>query len=175
MIGIPNKEPSDDHRFTVIREKINIFPDAMSRNMLDGMEHDDTVVFVSIGPGETHVTIVNGDGVSVDGWTAVFGWSSLCDIEIHHNEGSVYPVNKSMVIKALRSSLKLYGKTVDTGPYITSAKSHLKGALGYILDQTIGDAKEYDRIVIAAPDWMHGALSGCTSIRPHVDPRIQEL
>lgn len=163
------------HRFNVVKGKINIFPDAVSRNMLDAVDHDETVVFVSIGPGETHITVVNGEGISIDGWTAVFGWSSLCDIEIPHDEGAVFPANKSMIIKALRANLKLYGKQVDTMPYVSSAKSHLKSALGYILDQTVGDAKEVDRIVIAAPDWMHHTLCDCVSIRPHIDPEIQEL
>lgn len=163
------------HHFNVVKGKINIFPDSVSRNMLDAVDHDETVVFVSIGPGETHITVVNGDGISIDGWTAVFGWSSLCDIEIPHEEGSVYPANKSMIIKALRAKLRLYGKQVDTRPYVRSAKNHLKSALGHILDKTIGDAKEVDRIVIAAPDWMHQTLGDCVSIRPHIDPDIQEL
>ncbi|MFX4300058.1 hypothetical protein [Pseudosulfitobacter pseudonitzschiae] len=165
----------EQHHFNVVRGKINIFPDAVSRNMLEGVDHDETVVFVSIGPGETHITMVNGDGMSIDGWTAVFGWSSLCDIEIPHAEGPVFPVNKSMIIKSLRSTLRLYGQKVDTDPYVRSAKGHLKSALSYILDKTIGDAKEVDRIVIAAPDWMHPTLGDCIRIRPHIDPDIQEL
>ena len=163
------------HHFTVVREKINIFPDGLSPRMIDGVCDGEKVVFVSLGPGETHVTVVDDEGNSVDSWTAVFGWSSLCDIAIPNGEGQIYPVNQSMIERALRSSLRIYGRYVDTGGYTDAARAHMAGAIEHILDKTVGDAKEYDRIVIAAPVWMHGALNDCLRIRPHIDPDIQEL
>jgi hypothetical protein len=164
-----------NHHFRVIKGKINIFPDGFSPRMIDDVGDGERVVFVSLGPGETHVTVVDDEGHSVDSWTAVFGWSSLCDIGIGNGENQFYPANPSMIEKALRSALRIYGQNVDTSGFVRSARMHLSGAIGHILDQTVGDAKEYDRIVLAAPVWVHDALADCLGIRPHIDPVIQEL
>jgi len=166
---------SEDHGFRVVRDKINIFTDTLSQDIIEGIEDDQKVVFISVGPGETRVNVVDDDGRSMGAWTAVFGWSSLCDIEVTHRGDSLRMANLPMITKALRSSLRLYGQDVDTTGFIKSARSHLHGAICYIIDQTIADAREYDRIVLAAPVWLHEVLADCLEIRPHIDPVIQEL
>jgi len=165
----------DSHGFRVVRDKINIFTDVFSQDIIEGIEDHQNVVFISIGPGETRVNVLDDGGRSLSAWTAVFGWSSLCDIEIDHHGESLRMANLAMLTKALRSSLRLYGQDVDTKSFIESARAHLRGALSHIVDKTIGDAREYDRIILAAPVWLHDALAQCVEIRPHIDPAIQEL
>jgi hypothetical protein len=177
MADHPDKFPKthDDHAFRVVREKINIFTDVASREIIDGIEDNQKVVFISIGPGETRISVLDDEGRSVSAWTAVFGWSSLCDIEVDDKSGKIHLASVSMLTKALRSSLRVYGKSVDTKGFIAKSRTHLSGALSHIIDQTIGDAREFDRIILAASPWMHDALSECLEIRPHIDPVIQDL
>jgi hypothetical protein len=163
------------HGFHVVKEKINIFTDVSRPDVVEGIEDDQKVVYISIGPGETRVNVLDDEGRSLSSWTAVFGWSSLCDIEIRHGGDSLCMATLPMITKALRSSLRLYGQDVDTADFIGSARGHLHGALSHIIDQTIGDAREYDRIILAAPVWLHEVLKKCVEIRPHIDPVIQEL
>lgn len=161
--------------FGVTRREINIFPEVISPEMVDGIEDGEKVVFISIGPGETHINVVDNEGGALASWTAVFGWSNLCKLPISHKDALIYPTDRSMITKALRSSLRLYGEQVSTEAFISSAKSHLRYGISHIVDATIGDAKSYDRIVLAAPAWLHEALEDCLDIRPHINPEIQDL
>lgn len=168
-------EPFPGHEVRVVRDEITIFSDQVTRSFVGEVEDGQKVAFISIGPGETRVNVIDDEGRSILTWVAVFGWSSLCGVGIEHRGETVRPANLSMLTKALRSSLRLYGDEVDTRGFVSRARSHMRRALSHILDQTVGDAREYDRIILAAPPWLHEALGDSLSIRPHIDPTIQEL
>lgn len=172
---IPFTPKDGPHDFNVMRDKITIFPDAISREIFEGLHDAQKVVFVSVGPGETRVTVINDEGHCISAWIAVFGWSSLCEISIDHNGDDLRATNISMITRALHGTLRLYGEIVDTSAYKTKAAAHFKGALSHILDQTVGDAREYDKIILAAPEWLQDVLKGSLNIRPHIAPEIQDL
>lgn len=161
--------------FQIVQGKISIFPDAISRDVFEGVEDNQKVVFVTIGPGETRVNVLDDEGRSINAWIAVFGWSSLCGIQINHREKSLYASNIGMITKALRGSLRLYGEAVETSGFLNTARGHFHSGLSYILDQTIGGASEYDRIVLASPEWFQEVLKESINLRPHIDPVIQDL
>jgi hypothetical protein len=163
------------HDFRVERQKISIFPDAISPEIIEGIRDEQKVVFVSIGAGETRVNVIDDEGRSITSWVAVFGWSSLCSLRIDHEGDELRVKSVEMMTRALRGSLRRYGKEVDTSSFKAAARKHFQGALGYIVDQTVGDASEYDRIILASPEWLHDVLQDCLSIRPHIAPEIQEL
>jgi len=165
----------EGHDFRVDRENITIFPDAISREILDGIHDDQKVVFLSIGAGETRVNVIDDAGRSVVSWVAVFGWSSLCRLKIDHNGDELHATSIEMMTRALRGSMRRYGDVVDTSGFVRDARQHFQGALGYIVDQTVGDASEYDKIILASPEWLHNVLDDCLRIRPHIAPVIQDL
>ena len=51
----------------------------------------------------------------------------------------------------------------------------MRDSIGHILDRTIGSGSAYDRIVLAAPAWLHETLTGCLDLRPHIWSEIQDL
>ena len=63
----------DGHGFRVVRDKINIFTDVFSQDIIEGIEDNQNVVFISIGPGETRVNVVDDGGRSLSAWPADFG------------------------------------------------------------------------------------------------------
>lgn len=161
--------------FRVVRERIPIYPDEAVLDLLADIEDGQKLVYVSIGAGETRVNILDGEARSMGAWTAVYGWSSLSEIEVHHKGQLVDLSDLSLLTRALRASLRIYGEGVDTSDFIRSAKGNIKSAVGHILDKTIGAGKEYDRIILAAPHWLHGLLSECRDIRPHIASDIQDI
>lgn len=163
------------HDFRVQREKITIFPNEISHEIIEDIMDQQKIVFVSIGPGETRVNAINDEGHAIISWTAVFGWSSLCKLNIKHAGGDLNTSSITMMKNALKGSLRVYGRPVDTQEFTKDANKHFQGALGYIIDETIGSASEYDRIIFASPLWLHEILQGCLTIRPHISPEIQDL
>lgn len=137
--------------------------------------HGDTRVFVSIGAGETHVTILSAEGDCEDRWTAVFGWSFLCRLPFESADCTRVLESEALVSRAMRGSVKVYGRLVDTTDLIDKASVILKDALEDILSRTVGSGEIHDDIVLAAPPWMHGLLSSAVDIRPHILRDIREL
>lgn len=132
-------------------------------------------VFVTIGAGETHVTILDGEGVCTRGWTAVFGWSALCALPFDVSGREVTFDEEALVARALTGSARIYGKQADTSTFLDAAKSLFFEAIEQILSRTIGSGTAYDTIVLAAPDWLHGALQAVIGLRPHILPEIREI
>ena len=163
------------HDINVVRERIAIFPENISSEMIDEIGDGQKLVYVSIGTGETRVNVVDEEGRPLISWTAIFGWSSLCGIEIEHEGAPIHVDSLAMIVNALRGSLRRYGRIVDTSEFRVLSSARFKLAIGDILDQTIGDACEYDRIILAAPEGLHDILGGSLKLRPHIDPVIQDL
>ena len=157
------------------RERITVFPEKVSRETDDDAGDESRFVFVSIGPGETRVSVIDGEGRSVMSWTAIFGWSSLCRIQIRHDGVQFNITDIDRITKALRGVYRRYGAIVDTSDFRKRSESDFRKAISDILDQTIGDASEYDRIIFAAPEGLHGVLGDSLELRPHIDSVIQVL
>lgn len=162
-----------NHSFEVIRGRIGIFAQRYASTQFD-MGGGERIVIVSLGAGETQITVLNDEAEAEVQWTAVFGWSSLCDV-LEPQDAGVVLKGPEQISRALKGTLRLYGRSVNTDEALGLAQAHLRGALSYILDETIGRGEEFDRILIAAPCWCHDALEGCMDLRPHVAPEIQDL
>lgn len=132
-------------------------------------------VFVTIGAGETHVTILDGEGICARGWTAVFGWSAVCALPFQAGGRDVTFDEEALVARALTGSARIYGLQVDTSSFLEAARSLFLEAIEQILSRTIGSGTAYDTIVLAAPDWLHGALQTVLGLRPHILPDIREI
>lgn len=163
--------PDDRLPKLVIETRIGIYAENLAQcdfEVLDG----ETIVMVSIGLGETHVTVLSDEARLRSHWTAVFGWSALTSIQID-KDGSRPELNE--LPRALRGQLRRYGAPLGTDGFLSSARELLRNAIGHILDRTIGTGSSYDRIVIAAPPWLHEAVHPCLDLRPHIWNEIQDL
>jgi hypothetical protein len=167
-----NDQPTPS--FTVVQSQISIFKDGARPDFLDGLEDGQRAVYISIGPGETHVAVVDEMPSIRSSWTAIFGWSSLCGLRIRHRDELISPDSQAMIAKALRGSLKRYGHPVDTDGFIAEAEQRFRTSLAYIMDQTIGEGSEFDKIIFSAPEWLIPALAKSHDLRPHIDPEIHD-
>ena len=160
-----------EHRFGVVERQIGIFTEELSRPKFETADGEE-IVMVSVCLGQTHVTVISDEAHRSSQWTAAFGWSSLTGIAV----GAGLPqLTLDEIPRALRGQLRRYGARVRTDGFTEAARAHMRGAIGAILDQTIGDGAGYDRIVLAAPAWLHEAVSGCLDLRPHIWSEIQDL
>lgn len=167
---------SDPVELRLLTKKVQIFVDKPSRHaFVSSPDDDQRIVIIGIGAGETKINLLDEEGRPISAWTAVFGWSSLCNIAIPHNGKTMRPEKPHQVEKALRSTLRIYGESVDTSDFVMQARADFKTSLSQIIDDTIGQGEDCDRIVFAAPTWLHGVLAESLSIRPHIDHQIQEL
>lgn len=132
-------------------------------------------VFLTIGAGETHVTILDGEGICTRGWTAVFGWSALCALPFDIGGRDVTFDEEALVARALTGNARIYGRQIDTSSFLQSSRAIFVDAVEQILSRTIGSGTAYDTIVLAAPDWLHGALQNVLGLRPHILPDIREV
>lgn len=162
------------HRFRVVGGKIGIFTDSISTPDFETRDGE-TLVMVSIGVGETHVSVMTDEAERRSQWTAVFGWASLCQLPVGPEDRVIYLEGGEQVSRALRGTLRIYGRPVNTDGFLPQARDHFRSAIGHILDRTIGDGAGYDRIVLAAPGWVHEAVRGCLDLRPHMWQDIQDL
>ncbi|MCW3782585.1 hypothetical protein [Defluviimonas salinarum] len=137
--------------------------------------HDEARVFVTIGAGETHVTILDDEGVCDKSWTAVFGWSFLFGVPVDFGGRRITFEEQETVALALQGSARIYGQTIDTTAYVRDAGRALSAALDDILYQTVGSGARFLCIVLAAPEWLHGLLSGSVGIRPHILHEIRDI
>lgn len=158
------------HRL-VIEPRIGIVTENIAPPDFETMDGE-TVVMVSIAFGETHVTVLSDEARLRSRWTAAFGWSALTRIPLG-TEG--FRPDPDELPRALRGQLKRYGTRLVTEGFLLQAQTILRDAIGHILDRTIGSGSAYDRIVIAAPAWLHEAVSACMDLRPHIWKEIQDL
>lgn len=159
------------HRFRIVPDPIGILAERIASSDFEAADGE-TVVMVSIGLAETHVTVLSDEARRRSHWSAVFGWSALCGVPI--GPGAVR-ADLDELPRALRGQLRRYGEPVLTDGFPEAARAHLRSAIGHILDRTIGDGAGYDRIVLAAPAWLHETLTGCLDLRPHIWKEIQDL
>jgi hypothetical protein len=137
-------------------------------------KHHDARVFVTIGAGETRVTILDDEGICDKSWTAIFGWSFLFSVPVDLGEKTVTLDEQETVALALSGHARIYGRLVNTASYLEAAEKQLKVALDDILSQTVGSGALFSAIVLAAPHWLHDLLSGSVMIRPHILHEIHE-
>jgi len=159
------------HRFQVVEKPIGIFAERVSTPDFETVDGE-AVVMVYIRLAETHVMVLSAESRRRSHWTAVFGWSALSTLPIGPD---AVRVDLDELPRALRGQLRRYGEPVRTDGFPGAARVHLRSAIAYILDRTIGDGAGYDRIVLAAPAWMHQAVEGCLDLRPHIWNEIQDL
>lgn len=95
-------------------------------------------VFVTIGAGETRVSILNADGARDASWTALFGWSFMFDIPVVVNGKEVRVDETELLQAALSGQARLFGTVCDTGAFAEVANLRMREALDQILSHTIG-------------------------------------
>lgn len=140
-----------------------------------GPAPEDARVFVTVGAGETHVTVLDEDGVCERRWTAIFGWSFLFSVPFVLDGVEIFFEEPESLERVLSGRTRIYGKLTDTGAFLQDATRLMARAIEDILDQTIGSGAIYSGIVLAAPVWLHGLLSGSIGIRPHILHDIREV
>ncbi|MFG6082111.1 hypothetical protein ACEUZ9_002754 [Paracoccus litorisediminis] len=155
------------------RNRIRIIDGGDARISLESLH--DPRAYVTIGPGETHVSIMDDEGESPKKWVAIFGWSYLFNIPLRIGEKTIFLEEPDTISRALRGAMKIYGEMVDTGAWRQDASTVLADSLDEILIGTIGSGAQYSGIVLAAPDWMHDILQGSIGIRPHILKTIREI
>lgn len=156
----------------VTGSRVRILRVSSPREPEDGV--DDACVFVTIGAGETHVSVLDDEGRCQQRWTAIFGWSYLFGIPLLLSGSPVLLEEAESVARALRGRARIYGQDTDTSPWVAEAGKRLEAALEDILRQTIGSGAHFTAIILCAPMWLHGLLSGCRSLRPHIVQEIRE-
>ena len=130
---------------------------------------------MTIGPGETRVTILDDEGVCDKSWTAIFGWSFLFGVPIDLGEQQVTLDEQETITRALNGPTRIYGQITDTTSFKDEAGRQMSRALDEILSQTVGSGARFSAIVLAAPQWLHGLLSGSVGIRPHILHEISDI
>jgi hypothetical protein len=156
------------------RALIRIFPSLVEPAVHPDVEADASV-FVSIGAGETHVTVLDCEGSCTRGWTAVFGWSALCSLPFACDAREMTFDEEVLVARALTGSTRVYGRKSDTSAFVGLSAMLFRTALEEILSRTIGSGAAYDAIIFAAPAWLHPALGASMDLRPHILPDVREI
>ncbi len=131
-------------------------------------------VYVTISPGETRVTVLDGEGGRRRSWVAIFGWADICELGVQVGDRRVPLEEQELIVRAMQGRVRLFGREVDTTAFIQEAASLLQVALEDILTRTVGSGARYDVIVLSAPGWMRGILSPSTAIRPHILTEIND-
>jgi len=145
---------------------IPIFPD--TRHPAPELDDIGNIrVFVTIGPGETHVSILDGEGCCETSWRAAFGWAALCRIPIP-GQGPDDLLTETSLARAVRGTYRRYGAPVDTRAFRAEAERTLRDALDEILSRTVGSGAEYDAVILAGPAWLHPLLGPAIGTRPHI-------
>ncbi len=123
-------------------------------------------VYVTIGAGETMITVLNDNGHCEHCWTALFGWSFLFDIPLEVEGECIKVDDREMASIALGGRLKLYGRNIDTRSYVMLAGRKMKSSLDDILAKTIGGEAKYSTITFTLPEWLHKLFIGSVGVRP---------
>ena len=135
------------------------------------------VAYISIGAGETHVTLLDQEGNDITSWTAVIGWTCLFSIGIEQAAGQPIRISSERDLgQALKGALPLPDGSIETTDFIASAVFLLKSVLRDVVAQTISLEKAVRSIVLAAPVWLHECLRACvSSFRDDIHPDIVDL
>ena len=148
-------------------KRIRIFPERPATRPAAADEREASA-FLTIGPGETRVTVLDEEGGIRDSWVAIFGWCDICEIGVRVGESKVTFEEPELIRRAMSGSMKLYGQVVDTSAFIAETTDLLQRAIEEILSRTLGSGAIYDRIVLSAPSWMRDVLAASTQLRPHI-------
>lgn len=157
-------------RGRLTRVNISIHQDAAAPIDFEPLDGE-SVVFISVSFGETHVTVLSDGALMRSRWTANFGWSALEGLCV----GADGFGDRDELKRALQGPIRRYGRPVSTEELLSSVRELMRNAVSDILDRTVGTGSAYDRIVIAAPAWLHGAFATCMDLRPHIWREIQDL
>lgn len=141
---------------------------ALERSSLTGQ------VFVTIGAGECHISVLDNDGRCHASWLAIFGWSCLFSIPVDSSGIQVNLDEPDAVARALSGSMRIYGRSTDTSAWIDHAESYMLQALEDILEQTIGAGLSLDGIILAGPKWLHILLARMRRLRPNIFDEIRD-
>lgn len=161
---------------TSLPDRVRIFEGPTSRNEVTMGAADTLRAFVSIGAGETRVTVLDPEGHDLRSWVAVFGWSSFATIPAGPNHDAISLDEEWMMVKAMSGSIRAYGRTVDTSDFIAQVILGIRLAVIDILSRTIGSGSRFDAIIFAAPVWLHPILqASLKSMRPNIADEILDL
>lgn len=143
----------------------------------------DLISHVSIGPGETHVTIANMEGQDIQTWTAVFGWSDLIPDIFPHTDAEAFV--QILSEHAARESAATRPPLIPRIPSldrqsrkIRKVGTTLRAAIDEILTRTVdrqidAGALTVCGLIIAAPDWLHPVIRRhLIDIRRDVSPAL---
>ena len=149
---------------------------ALLRDFRDASEASLTA-YVTIGTGETRVTLLDQDGRDIMAWTAVFGWAEFAAIVLDEDTGQhIHLSDERMLTQATSGQLIHDGGLLDTSHFIESAIATLNDAVGEILSRTIGSEARVGGVILAAPSWMHGLMRfGVTDLRGDISPNILDM
>lgn len=153
--------------------RIRIFAERLERPY-GVRDQDGSHVFVTIGPGETRVSVMSSEGECESSWTATFGWSFLCAIRLDIDGRSVTLEEEATLARAMIGRMRAFGRDVDTRNFVLQASLRFESAIDDILGRTVGSAARHDTIILAAPSWLHGALVRVMDIRPNILREIRE-
>lgn len=159
-----------------IPERVRIFEGSATRNEIPIRSGDTLRAFVSIGAGETRVTVLDPEGRDLRSWVAVFGWSNFGSIQAGPDRDAISLDEEWMMIQAMSGSIRAYGRTIDTAEFIKQVILGFRLAVIDILSRTIGSGSRFDSIIFAAPSWLHPILeTSLRSMRPNIAAEILDL
>lgn len=139
------------------------------------LDRDGEHVFITIGPGETRITILDDEGDCEASWAAVFGWSSLMDLPLVVDGKPLMLDEPGVLQLVLTGRARIYGRSVDTSEFVAVAEGRVRAAIEEIIHGTVGSGARYSAIVLAAPVWLHGLLASSVGLRPHILREISEV
>lgn len=121
----------------------------------------DAVAYVSIGAGETHVTVLDSEGTDIKSWTAVIGWSSLFSVPMSNfGVTAVYPRSEDDLER-------IFNGNDESLEFMSSSVMMIKSLLHQIISRTIDSDAMSCMIVLSAPSWLHDCLKSCISALPY--------
>lgn len=154
-------------------KRVKIFP-VNSHTEIPEVPETSGRVFVTIGPAETRVSILDEQGDYRGSWVAIFGWCDICDIGVVV-DGARRPFeDPALISQAMRGHVRMFGRVIDTQDFLREGSSMLERLLDDILTRTVGSGALFDAIVLSAPAWMRDILTASTAIRPHIFTEIED-
>lgn len=149
---------------TCDRQIVVLSYDGVQIGLEDLQSEDELVTYLTIGAGETHISLLDAEGRDLKTWIAVVGWSALFMVEIEGHLGQrVVLDSEEAVIEAMSGKMMVAGADIDTVGFIASAIILMRNILRNILAKTLSPLGYTGSIVLAAPLWLHGCLQSCIS------------
>lgn len=120
------------------------------------------LAYISIGAGETHVTLLDEEGVDICSWTAVAGWSALFSIPVGEISGvSLRVSSEEGLEEAFSGSICSDSGQIDTIGFISASVIVMRKMLCEVIQHTLSLEACSRTIVLSAPPWLHGCLKSC--------------